>query len=661
MDILLLDAVIVTALSSKGTLRSVPHGVSVITADDIARSPSTSVTDLLSRAANLNLQSFYGSDKYATVDVRGMGATAGSNVLVLIDGVRRNEQDLSGADLSSIALSEIERIEIVRGGGAVQYGDGAVGGVINIITQRSLSQRPEFDVSYARGSYALRDARAAARGGQGLLAWRVNLTDSHTGGFRDNGDVRSRNASGELRLAESRNRPLWEAFVRVNYHDDHFGFPGPVSAADFAANRQARRATLSPEDGGTTQDATTTAGGSYDAGLLGKLSLQAGYRNRDNSYIIGHTSLLTDAQQRAHIDSRQRTAELRYDNEVELWGMKHTVGAGYSHLSSNYGRYTGGREVADASERKLGNVTSRGGWVSAVLRPLDAWSVTMGYRISRFTSRVSDQRYRRDCIFAFNPDPVIVSCTPLAYRTQGAQGGRWNNHSTELALTWAPARDFTAFAGTTRHFRNPNVDELVLAADDLRPQSGHTIETGIRWSPRAEVELALTLFKIRNDDELYFGADPASGFSQNRNYERTTVRRGGEVEAQWQPMSAWTLRFSAGYVRPRFSGTDADIPLVPRRTANLQSDLQLGERWRWTASVRHVEGRFDGNDQTNRDWPRLPSYTLVDTALRCAWSVFNVTVGVNNMFDRAYSTLAYSATSYPMPERNFYARLGVTF
>lgn len=660
MDILLLDAVIVTALSSKGTLRSVPHGVSVITADDIARSPSTSVTDLLSRAANLNLQSFYGSDKYATVDVRGMGATAGSNVLVLIDGVRRNELDLSGADLSSIALSEIERIEIIRGGGAVQYGDGAVGGVINIITQRSLSQRPEFDVSYARGSYALRDARAAASGGQGLLAWRVNLTDSHTGGFRDNGDVRSRNASGELRLAESRSRPLWEAFVRVSYHDDRFGFPGPVSAEDFAAGSRARRVTLTPENGGTTRDLMTTAGGTYDAGLLGKLSLQTSYRSRDNPFIIGFTPLLTDSQQRASIESRQRTIELRYDNDVALWGMKHTLSAGYSHLSGNYGRYSNGREIADASERKLGDVTSRGGYVSAVLRPLDAWSVTMGYRISRFTSRVSDQRYRRDCIFAFDPDPVIVSCTPFAYRTQNEKGGRWKNHSAELALTWTPTRDFTAFAGTTRHFRNPNVDELVLAAEDLRPQSGHTIETGIRWSPQPQLELALTLFKIRNDDEIYFGLDP-SGFSQNRNYERTTVRRGGEVEAQWQPMSAWTLRFSAGYVQPGFSGIDADIPLVPRRTANLQSDLQLAERWHWTASVRHVAGRFDGNDQTNQDFPRLPSYTLVDTALRYSWSAFNLTVGVNNLFDRAYSTLAYSATYYPMPERNVYARLGATF
>ena len=75
--------------------------MAVITADDIARSTSNSIVDLLARAADVNLRSFFGHDKFAGVDIRGMGDTFTSNVLVLIDGVRLNEIDLSGADFAA--------------------------------------------------------------------------------------------------------------------------------------------------------------------------------------------------------------------------------------------------------------------------------------------------------------------------------------------------------------------------------------------------------------------------------------------------------------------------------------------------------------------------------------------------------------------------------
>ena len=74
--------------------------------------------------------------KNSSIDIRGMGATAPNNVLVLVDGQRLNENDLTGADLSTIPMSQIERIEILRGGGAVRYGNGAVAGVVNIITKK---------------------------------------------------------------------------------------------------------------------------------------------------------------------------------------------------------------------------------------------------------------------------------------------------------------------------------------------------------------------------------------------------------------------------------------------------------------------------------------------------------------------------------------------
>ena len=73
------------------------------------------------------MRDLFGNNAAAsTVDMRGFGAAAGQNTLILLDGRRLNDIDLSAVDWSALPLSAIERIEIVRGGSSVLHGSGAV-------------------------------------------------------------------------------------------------------------------------------------------------------------------------------------------------------------------------------------------------------------------------------------------------------------------------------------------------------------------------------------------------------------------------------------------------------------------------------------------------------------------------------------------------------
>src|SRR5919201_4980514 len=129
------DVVVITATRFADSRRDLPVGVTVITADDIRKSASSNLGDILAQYGLLQIRDLAGTQN-PQLDLRGFGVTGDQNTLVLLDGLRLNEADLESAQLSAIPLESIERIEIVRGSGAVLYGAGATGGTINIITRR---------------------------------------------------------------------------------------------------------------------------------------------------------------------------------------------------------------------------------------------------------------------------------------------------------------------------------------------------------------------------------------------------------------------------------------------------------------------------------------------------------------------------------------------
>ena len=650
----MLTEVIVTAPGADGTVRTTPHGVSVITAEEIRRSSSTSVAELLSRAAGLNLQSYYGSDKYATIGMRGMGETAVSNVLILVDGVRLNELDLSGADLSTVPLSQIERIEVVRGGGAVEYGDGAVAGVVNIITRRGLPGKARLSAEFSRGSYGMDDTRIHASGGSGPLALSLNLSQLDTEGFRNNSDLRSRNVSGEIRLFAPGDLHFLDAYLRVAHHKDLYGFPGPVSAADFAAGTAARRGTKTPFDRGETDDVTWTAGANADFERAGRFEFQASFRDRRNDSVMLGSPMT--------IASKRRDLKLRYSNEFRAFGQEHSVGFGLDEQSGTYARYENGRYIPALSTQKLGEVNSSGAFTTLKLRLNPDLAINAGLRGNRFATRLADEEFTNTCTYRFvvipflPPFPVLVGCSPYAYALKAQRQSAWRNQASELGVSWRVAPSLTAYASATRHFRNPNLDELAKAAADLRPQSGQTIEAGLRGAGGG-LEWSIGVFEMVNRDEIYYGADPASGATANRNYDLPTRRRGAEFEARWQVATTLAARANFAVVVPRFVGSDADIPLVPRHTANALVEWHAAERMRLSLAMRYVGMRFDGDYLTIRTLSPLPRYTIFDSAIRFQLGATELTVGINNLTNRAYSTLGFSATYYPMPERNAFVRL----
>src|ERR1700720_1251017 len=175
----------------------------VITADDIAHSPAQTIQEIIAQAPGVQLTTLYGGVNGAqtNVDLRGFGAFATANTLVLINGRRVNDIDLQGVDFSTIPRDSIQRIEITQGNaGAVLYGDNAVGGVINIVTKTGISGPPiSMRAEAGVGSFNQRLGAVSVTANQGPWSTSFFGNGYNSDGYRANNAIAQQNGVGDIR------------------------------------------------------------------------------------------------------------------------------------------------------------------------------------------------------------------------------------------------------------------------------------------------------------------------------------------------------------------------------------------------------------------------------------------------------------------------------
>ena len=154
---------VVTVTAQAMPLASTSASVTILTRDYIESSHADNAADLLRSAPFLQVAQSGASGGLTTVTIRGGKPNF---TLVLIDGIPVNDPTnlLGGSfDFSSLAVDNIEQVEIVRGPLSSIYGSDAIGGVINFISRRG-TKNPSLDVSGELGSFLRRQAKVSAAG-----------------------------------------------------------------------------------------------------------------------------------------------------------------------------------------------------------------------------------------------------------------------------------------------------------------------------------------------------------------------------------------------------------------------------------------------------------------------------------------------------------------
>src|SRR5262245_20175633 len=186
------EPVVVTATRFEDRYLDKPVNVSIITAEDIKNSTARTVPELLRQLPGIRARDNSGSPN-VQVDLRGFGISGDQNTLVLLDGVRISENEQTTVNWAGIPLSAIERIEIMRGSGAVLYGGGATGGTLNINHKHGGRRQPSGSVYGGIATYGTNEAGVGVSLGGDNVSLGFNGTYLYTDNYRDNNRLRQKN------------------------------------------------------------------------------------------------------------------------------------------------------------------------------------------------------------------------------------------------------------------------------------------------------------------------------------------------------------------------------------------------------------------------------------------------------------------------------------
>jgi iron complex outermembrane receptor protein len=588
----------------------IPASVQIFDARDIARSGASDLPDFLKKRAGMDVRGMGGNPLLATVALRGFGDNAFGRTKIVLDGEELNTIDMSAPNLTRIPLGSVGRVEVVRGPSPVLYGDGALAGVVNVLTDPDDGET-RTEIAAKAGSQETFGLNLRTRGslGEDDVSYAASYDYVRSGGYRDRSAYGIHTANALVRRAFANGA---SAGLKANYQNAFYELPGALSYAQW---KRGRKTALNRDDWTRLWSAGVSAETKAELADGQWLRLDASYsrRYRHASMIGLDTEYTYDSV----------AVSPRYVNENALFGRGNTFTLG---ADLRYDRYVDDPR-AGAAKRFARD--------RAALFALDEFALTetlslvAGARAERIGNRWS---------------------------RAGAARQRTGNDlmcDAELGLVYRPARSLKTYVKGTRFHRSAFCDELNYTADGafLEPETGYSLDAGAEWRFLDGFALDVNVYGTSVKDEIFF--DPVlPPFGFNRNSPAKTRRAGFDAGLSWTREKTADASIRYGFVHADFDGgaySGRDIPFVPNHRLRLEGGIWPCEGLRIGAGCSYVGSQYPSGDFANAS-AKLKAYTLFDASVSFtpknadAWTLC---VSAENIFDRDYCDYAGVGYYYP--------------
>ena len=612
-----LKEVVVTASRYDQAVQSSPVSSSVISAAQIKASGASDANEAIRKVLGIPFRTDLTGGRNYTLDLRGYGPTAEQNLVVVVDGLRISENDYGTARLSAIDADSIESIEVVHGASSVQWGEGAIAGLINIVLKKSAQQGLSGSGAMELSSFGGTDVRANVRLGGEHMTVDATARSATSKGYRDNNTYREDTASIGVSGAEDTFK--WHA--RLSGENQGSRFPGSLTFDQFHSDP---RQTNTQNDFGNYEETRLSTGAEYRLRnwLFG---LDIGGRVKDSDGYFKGPPVYSSTN---HSNGLQVSPRLGYSTDIGASALFVLVGADYQtwdyKATNNFGQNESAKQNNEA------------GYVTADLLLPTGTRIITGVRSENVTKSASD------------PANFIDYTRPNALEA-------W-----DLGVNQEIGAGLNLYARAAQAYRVSNVDDNRYLTTALKPQTSRDLELGIKWNRGESGSGALRVFQQDTTNEIAY--DPT--LFSNVNLDPTR-RIGIEVEGNMALTSNLRLSGSVQKLQAHYSAGPNDgkeFPLVSSVSAAVRLSWQVDANQSVDLGVQHLGDARFGNDNANTCAAMIPASTTLDA--RYAWkqAAWEWSVQGSNLTDQSSYSYAYScATGNLYPDNGRSLKLGMKY
>lgn len=628
-----LKETVVTAESFGTNVLRTPKNITIITAKEIKDLGAQSIRDALKGVAGLSAYNNMGGSD-AKISFRGMAAgKEEQSILYLIDGIPYNSTvDTGAVNLNLIPLDSVERIEVLPNGGTVTYGEGAIGGVINIITKKIKDKKYYGSLAYELGSYNLKNYKAN---------FGTKLTDTLSFDVRYNNKSQKNYREHNTRDIENINLGLeykkTDRLVTANFQhsETDYRFPG------YLTKKQIKKGEIKKSTGHTKGKETLKI---YKAKYEDKFgenllfSITGDFKDKLYKSIderTGKRSTLRDT------DSFYINPQIKYqylDNSYFI------LGGDYLKGTSKYTYRT--KKKTDTKRESLGIfATNTINWNNFIF--------TQGYRHQKIKYDVKDELY-----------------PSKKHKKEILLDKNFSLNAYELTANYLLNDTSSIYLTYTKAFRAPTADEAGRWRKDydVKVQEADTFELGGKTSWK-NFYLSASIFQTKTANEiLYIPYEDGTKLGKNYNLPGKNLRQGIEISME-QYLGKLTFRESFSYLKHKvksgaFSGRE--LPGIPNYTYNLGINYSILDNLIWDTSFYYYGSAYGNYDYDNK-FGKQKGHSELNTNIRYEMeNGISIYGGINNLLDKEYFTPKLNTKGTGMryyygTRRNYYIGLKYSF
>ena len=641
----------------QNNIEDLPLNISVITAEEIKLSPAQTLPELLSQEPGIQKSSQFGNHAVRSdIDIRGFGARGTQNTLILLDGKRLNDNDQSTINFSAIPMENIERIEIIKSAGGVLYGDGAVGGAINIITKTPSYKTKKYLIEQTMGSYDSIQTDVAAKYSNEKIS--LNLFGSliHSDGYRVNNKLEQQSLSTNFSYFISNT----EIFLKFGISEQNLRLPGDravnfVTGVDeFSSDR---KGSDDPFDFAIEEGSFLTLGFIHSFADNIELLVDGGYKTKESDIFVENSQEFRNTNHANLYFSPQ----LKW--KFDLFHAEHNINIGIDIY-----HYQFGLDIENTTAADTNHVIAQPQHRLDIEQENYSFYLNDFFKFTPNTTFQAGARIQHSNVDAFDQFDSTARTAGFASSQRPSLNKSDRGYMANFGIKHQFNSYFSSYITTGQSMRFANNDDFnqldatfAPSFSNIKPQRGRYLDGGVIYSSEY-LNTSFSAYLMEMTNQIDF--DPAR--SINRNFE-PIKREGLEYSILLKPTDEITTNFNYAFTKAVFDeglNKGNNVPLVAKHTANLAFNYNLFRNMNLSATWNYVGDKVFDNDQDNTFFAKIPSHSSIDMKLGYERGNFDVNFSVNNLLNKEYfetgtaNSLLFDAAhtrfnASPMPERNF--------